>query len=61
MALHLHRARMMNEGSIASILFPDVKKKYKYYYEIYINIFRYAKDYHKENMEKMRKREQDLQ
>ena len=58
MAIHLHRARMMNEGNIGALLFPDVKKKYdgekKYF-------FRLPKDYHKENMSKMRKKEHDLQ
>ena len=27
MAIHLHRARMMNEGNIGALLFPDVRKK----------------------------------
>jgi hypothetical protein len=48
MAIHLHRARVMQDSSIGKLIFHDQKQKL-------------PKDYHKENMQLMRKKEHDLQ
>ena len=57
--MQMHRSRQMQESSIGKLVFPDIK--HKYLYHVFIWIFRLPKDYHKENMEKMRLKEQELQ